>query len=98
MTKSTNLLLIGSGASLLIKKLKADLRPLRRKRVHFIRIALPELVLLDLLLRAQPILEPICDRIGVIGVQMAILAHLSAPLPLAATLHRSSLPYYPLFK
>lgn len=98
MTISANPLLIHYRTSLLIEKLKTNPRSPRRERIHLEWIALPQLVFLDFLLRAQPVLKPIRDRIRVIRVQMTKPARPSVPLPLTATLNRPSRPYYPLFE
>lgn len=98
MTISANPLLIHYRTSLLIEKLKTDPRPLRRERIHLEGIALPQLIFLDFLLRAQPILKPIRDRIRMIRIQMAKPARSSVPLPFAATLNAPPRAYYPLFE
>lgn len=98
MTIPTNPLLIRSRTSLLIEEIKANFGPLRRKRIHLVHFALSQLVFLDLFLRAQPILKPICDRIWMVPIQMTEPTRPAVSLSLTATLKPCRFSYNPLFE
>lgn len=68
-----------------IQELKANGRVARRERVDLELVALPQLPLLDLLLRQIPASEPICDRIRMVRNQMPIPTHAALLHPLAST-------------
>ena len=67
-----------------IQKLKADGRIARSERVDLELVALPQLPLLDLLLRQIPASKSICDRVRMVRNQMSIPTHASLLHPLTS--------------
>ena len=87
---STDLHVLCQTANATIQKFKANRCISRSKRVDFVLVALPQLPLLDLLLRQIPASKPICDRVWMIRHQMAVPTHPSLLHPLAPASQQSA--------